>query len=244
MSDNIEETAQQVGETVVDIAEQTGEAVVNGANQVVTGVNNAINSEQAQNAMNQGANMANQGAQQAGALANQGAQQAGALAQQGVNKVQGAYNSEQAQQARNQATNLANQGANQASALGQQGIELAKVGGNMAVGAGKQIGIGINNAISSEEAQRLKEIALAGGEEAQALAAQGIAALKDVPVPQINFDAEAAKKTFAAGGAMVVAFAVDIMKLEIVRDFFQFIGIMVDSIKFPVVFRNSFGILH
>ena len=42
---------------------------------------------------------------------------------------------------------------------------------------------------------------------------------------------------------MVVAFAVDIMKLEIVRDFFQFIGIMVDSIKFPVVFRNSFGII-
>ena len=56
-----------------------------------------------------------------------------------------------------------------------------------------------------------------------------------MPVPQINFDADAAKKTFAAG-CHGSRFFLDIMKLEIFRDFFQFLGIMVDGI-IPAVSR-------
>ena len=125
--------------------------------------------------------------------------------------------------------------------LVQQALGLHNREGKSQLAVPNRLALASTMLFPSDEAQRLKAIAIAGGAEAQELAAKGLAALKQVPVPQINFDADAAKKTFAAGGAMVAAFFLDVMKLEIFRDFLQFLGIMVDSIEFPDVFKNFIG---
>jgi hypothetical protein len=76
-------------------------------------------------------------------------------------------------------------------------------------------------------------------------------AFDNIKVPKVNFDAKAAKAALvgASAGLAVASeaaqgcakYALDMMKLEIFRDFFQFLGIFFSSIKLPEGFRVFFG---
>ena len=231
---DVNEVAQDVSEVAGDAVE----AVQQGAEAVANAINGAINSDEAQvvgqvatDAANQagaavaegatqGANAATDAANQAGAAIVEEASQAGAAiadgATQGANAANAAMNSGEAQAARQAATEAANQA------------------GAAIVEGASQAGNAINAAANSDEAK----MAAAG-----AAAAGGaiIAGMKNINVPSLSFDTATAKQSLGAASASLSACVVDVMQLEITRDFFQFLGIMGDSIKFPSGFRSVFG---
>jgi hypothetical protein len=101
------------------------------------------------------------------------------------------------------------------------------------------------DAYNSEEAAAVAEAARSAGAAAWSTA-------KGIEVPEVQFDVTAARKalTGATGNAFEVvsqaatgckAFALDMLKVEIFRDFFQFMGIFFASLRMPESFRAVFG---
>ena len=165
------------------------------------------------NAAQQGAGVAATAVQQGAGVA---ANAAIAGGQQVGQTVHAAVNSDEAKQA--------------GAALRQGAVTTA----NAAVAGGQQVVAGVTAAANSEEAAAAMNAARQAGGAV-------IAGFNSIPVPEMNFDADTAKKTMGAASAAIGAFFVDVMQLEIVRDFFQFLGTMVDNIKMPSGFRAFFG---
>ena len=170
--------AQQAGAMAQQGAQQAGAM----GQQVATGAQNACNSEQGQQLRANASTLLTELVLWRSKAHNKPGQwrskvhnRPRAMGQQVATGAQNAYNSEQGQQLRANASNAANR-------AGATGARLAQQGGRIAVAGAHQVGVGVNNAISSDEAKRLKAIAIAGGAEAQELAAKGLAALKQVPV--------------------------------------------------------------
>ena len=196
----------------VEGARQAGNAVVSGGQHVVAGINAAANSEEVRQA---GAAVRN-GANVAGNAAVAGGRTAVAGVQRAGQAMNAAVNSDEARQA---------------GTAARQGINVA---GNAAISGGQQVVAGVNAAANSEQAAAVANAArVAGGAV--------VAGFQSIPVPQMNFDAETAKKTMGAASVAVGACFVDVMQLEIVRDFFQFLGTMVDNITMPDSFKYLFG---
>ena len=121
--------------------------------------------------------------------------------------------------------------------------------------------------VIADAARKGADLAQRGGRQAAALAKTGyrVAApvvlqlgneakdvLANIPPPDIHFDVEAAKSALNGGAAMGLAaaasiatgcakFAADILKLEIFRDFYQFLSIFFSSLKLPANFKTFFG---
>ena len=117
------------------------------------------------------------------------------------------------------------------------GVSTVKQGGTEVLEGTKAL-------MASDEAQNVLKMAEQGGKEAQELLQKGMTEMSKIPVPTMKtFDPEAAKKTFMVGSDVVRSLLFDAMKLEIVRDFFQFLGLMVDSISFPAAFAGYIGVI-
>jgi hypothetical protein len=121
--------------------------------------------------------------------------------------------------------------AKQVGAVVQQG---AVTTGRAVLAGGQSVTGGLTAIANSEEAAAaMGAVSEAGGAT--------IDRFKSTPVPQMNFDMNTAKKTMGAASVAVSTFFFDIMQVEIVRDFFQFLGTMVDNINMPPGFRAVFG---
>ena len=111
--------------------------------------------------------------------------------------------------------------------------------------AAKAVTDGASAIANSEEVKELAEAARSAGAAAWT-SAQGLS------VPEIQFDVSAARSALVGvqNNAFEVAsqavrgckaFALDTLKLEIFRDFFQFLGIFFASLRMPESFRLFFG---
>ena len=201
-----------------EVVQQAGDVVVDIGNAAQQGAGVAATAVQqgagvAATAVQQGAGVAATAVQQGAGVA---ANAAIAGGQQVGQTVHAAVNSDEAKQA--------------GAALRQGAVTTA----NAAVAGGQQVVAGVTAAANSEEAAAAMNAARQAGGAV-------IAGFNSIPVPEMNFDADTAKKTMGAASAAIGAFFVDVMQLEIVRDFFQFLGTMVDNIKMPSGFRAFFG---
>ncbi len=209
---DVVEGASDAVETVSEVASEAVNTVVSAGQQALEGVNAAVNSEQAQ---------------QVGIAIQEGANTAASAATTaGQNVVAGAENAGQ--------TISAAARSDEVRAAGAAVHNAAATAGNAAVSGGQQVVAGANAAINSEQAAAAADAARAAG----AAVVQGF---QSIPVPDMSFDAQTAKQAMGAASAAVTAFFVDVMQLEIVRDFFQFLGTMVDNISMPTSFRAVFG---
>jgi len=137
----------------------------------------------------------------------------------------------------------------------QKGGELAKQGAQKTAAA------------ASRGAKKAAPRVTAAGRRAQAAAKTGYRVatpvvhqlgdaatdvLSNIPPPDIHFDSAAAKSALMGGASMgmmaasaaatgCAAFAADILKLEIFRDFYQFLSIFFSSLKMPDSFNVFFG---
>ena len=196
----------------------------------------------------QGRAMAQQGAVHGQHMVSQGGVQGRALVQQGV--VQAAV----------QGQHMVSQGGVQGRALVQQGVVQ---GYNVQAAGGAVVSV-YRQAIPQVQVtgQQLSESAnivyCASKPHIVRFAGNAKDVLANIDMPDIEFDVSAAQKALGmASGAeemMVGAMAsgakgaaglcaVDILKVEIFRDFFQFLGIYFSSLSLPMGFQAFYGVV-
>ena len=124
------------------------------------------------------------------------------------------------------------------------------------VGAGaRKVGAGarkVAGAAAKGATKGYRQAAPVVGKTVISLAGQAGDVLNSVKPPNLSFDTEAAQSALYGGVSMGVAaaasaatgcaaFAADILKLEIFRDFYQFLSIFFSSLKMPESFSLFFG---
>ena len=215
----------------------------------------------AQQGAAQGSALAQQGYNAAAPVLQQGVVQGTALAQQGT-----AQGSALAQQGYNAAAPVLQQGVAQGSAAAVQAYNhaapIAVAAGQNAISGGqslyKQAVPHINKA-GQQVSDGAKLVYTVAKPHAIELADSTKDVLSNLELPKIQFDVNAAKNALGmAGGMGMLALGaaasgaqqagawaalqnVDILKVEIFRDFFQFLGIYFSALKLPNGFKSFYG---
>jgi len=250
------EAVKQAAEAVKQAAEAVAEGAADAAQKGAEGAKQAYDA-----AAPVVADAAQKGAEGATQAYNAAAPVVADAAQKGAEGATQAYNAaapvvaDAAQKGAEGATQAYNAAAPVVADAAQKGGELAKQGAQKTAAA------------ASRGAKKAAPHVTAAGRRAQAAAKTGYRVatpvvhqlgdaatdvLSNIPPPDIHFDSAAAKSALMGGASMgmmaasaaatgCAAFAADILKLEIFRDFYQFLSIFFSSLKMPDSFNVFFG---